>query len=208
MLGEDSTESELEENEPDPPETPDSARDTIPDWPADAIPSETIEPDWTPGEAIGYAKERKPPLLPGQRRPSSVSQRVGVVGMGLGFAAVTVIGGTIVVISVLGRSGSNPGGVPINTDVMVAAFLLGCLLTLAAIIVGTIGRLNATGRSAATLGRRIGCGIPLTYILLGAVAGIANGDIADVVRAIAFFILVLLVGFLIILIADAILGTN
>jgi hypothetical protein len=192
MAGEDSTESEPEDELPASDEVTDPNEDTISDWPTDAIPSEPTAPDWTPGEVLGYAK---PPTekLPGQRLPSKVSRSVGPIAMAFGIGAAAAIPGTIAAAKI-----------DANSALLIGA--LGGLCALTAIILGTIGRLNPVGRRAATVGRRIGCAAPLLLMLLGTM--IFGGSGLEVLRIAATLILVVLVGFLIILVFDAILGAD
>ncbi len=180
--------------------------DTISDWPADAIPSEPPELSWAPGQAVAYSQRRvRRPL--GQR-PTRVSRNVGPIAMWLGVAAVCAIASAIVAAILLGSSNAMIGQTPVDFIVVLGAMAIALLLTLAAIILGTIGRLNPEGRRAAAMGRRIGCGIPLAFILLALVSAAVRGDVAEFVDVTAIFVFTFLTGFLIILIADAILGST
>jgi len=119
-----------------------------------------------------------------------------VIAVGLGIGAV----GAILVGIVLATLDEE--------DAALFAFSLGILCTPAAIILGAIGRLNRQGRRAATIGRRIGCGIPLVWLMLLLVGAIASGSAAEMGQILGMLVLVFLVGCLIILIFDAILGAD
>jgi hypothetical protein len=178
-------------------------RDTLADWPADALPAEAPpEAEWTPGGALSYARPRNE-LLPGQRRPSKVSPVVGTIAMWMGIGSAASLGGTAAVAVLAGAAGRPPALLYFAAILS----LIGIATFWGAIILGTIGRLNGSGRRHATIGRRIGCAIPMVFLGF-AVVGALFGSSADGLAAIASFLFALIVGNLVLLAIDGILGTS
>jgi hypothetical protein len=205
MSPDDLAESEPEGEGIDPAEDAEGVADTIGEWPADAIPTEPIEPAWAPGEVLGYAKAAKPRLLPGQARPSRVSPIVGTITLAFALAAAVAIAGGCFLAFFASRRPVLSAPAIMIAEVIVT---LGCLCTPTAIVLGTIGRLNPECRSCASLGRRIACGIPLAFFAIMLVVFIRKGEVSSAILALGRFVFTLVVGFVILVTTDAILGTD
>lgn len=198
MPGEDFLESEPENNQGDPAEANDSARDTIPDWPADAIaPEET----WVPGQQLSYFQPRAEPIR-AFRRPPNVSPIIGPLAHWFSLGTGACSCGAIIAMKIMNILRARHGAPAIGFVVEQRLVLLGFCFGLAGIVLGTVGRLNPEGRRAAIRGRRLGCATPLLIVILMIVLGIGHLDLRD---ALGFCAAMLVFGFLIILVSDAIL---
>ena len=206
MSGDDLADSEPEDDDLNPAEAAHPDPDTISDWPADAIPSEPEEPAWSPGGVLGYAQQHRR-RLPGRRRPSSVSPNVGPIAQWSGVCGIVGILGLIGA-GILVEATKNTRVAAIALGSINVLLLLGGLGTLAALILGTIGRLNDEGRRAATIGRRLGCAGPISVFAAAFLAAVAAGNGMGVLGATAALVFILIIGSLIILVVDAILGTS